>query len=127
MTADECRAILDRFANWNHSQRGGSNWSGVRDAEDDILDERRALILAATKRLRRLAEPRFDLAQDATDRIIALETTVMLLKADVASAWKVAGHAQSLAMRVEDAAKAKAQRRPFSLLRFLGLEAPDAP
>ena len=59
LTAEECTAILDRYRNWNLSQKSPSNaFCGIRTTEDDILDERRELILNVTKRLRELSEKR---------------------------------------------------------------------
>ena len=57
MTAQECREILDRFKRWNHGQTSISlALHGIRTEEDDIYDERRRLIRAATKRLADMAE-----------------------------------------------------------------------
>lgn len=59
MTKEDCTEILDRYGNWNVGQTSVSfAMSGVRTAEDDVYDERRALLLAATKRLRELCEQR---------------------------------------------------------------------
>ena len=57
MTKAECFEILDRYKNWNSDQKSISRaFGGLRTDVDDILDERRRLILAATKRLREIAE-----------------------------------------------------------------------
>lgn len=59
LTKEDCVAILDRYRNWNEGQTSVSMaLRGARTVEDDILDERRALVLAATKRLRELCEQR---------------------------------------------------------------------
>lgn len=50
MTRDEAIEILNRFKRWNHSQKSFSHaFGGPRTTEDDIYDERRNLILKATK------------------------------------------------------------------------------
>jgi len=52
MTKDEAKEILNRFRNWNIGQKSFSaSFGGERTIEDDIYDERRKLILAATKTL----------------------------------------------------------------------------
>jgi hypothetical protein len=57
LTKEECEAILNRYANWNTGQTSISlAMKGVRTREDEILDERRELILAVTQRLRELAQ-----------------------------------------------------------------------
>lgn len=57
LTKEECLEILDRYKNWNHGCKSVPYaFKGQRTAEDDIYDERRKLILAATTRLRQIAE-----------------------------------------------------------------------
>ena len=52
MTKEECQEILHKYHRWNHGQTSVSlAEGGARQPEDDIYDERRNLILAATKRL----------------------------------------------------------------------------
>ena len=52
LSKEECQDILTRYHRWNHAQVSESlAGGGPRTKEDDIYDERRALILAATKRL----------------------------------------------------------------------------
>ena len=52
MTREECEAVLHKYHRWSHGQTSESLAAGgPRTKEDDIYDERRALILAATKRL----------------------------------------------------------------------------
>ena len=58
LTKQECLAILDRFAGWNHGQcsmeKARMGGRGQHTVEDDIYDARRELILKATKRLSEL-------------------------------------------------------------------------
>jgi hypothetical protein len=57
MTKEECLAIMARFHRWNAGTRSESLAAGgPRQPEDDIYDERRNLLLAATRRLREIAE-----------------------------------------------------------------------
>lgn len=52
MTKEECLEILDRYRNWNAGQTSVRlAFHGERTKEDDVLDARRELLLAATKRL----------------------------------------------------------------------------
>ena len=57
LTKDECLQILNLYKNWNAGQKSMSlAFGGMRTGEDDLYDERRALIKAATIRLKQLCE-----------------------------------------------------------------------
>ena len=57
LTKQECLDILDRYKGWNDGQKSVSlAFTGKRVMEDDILDARRELVLAATRRLAELVK-----------------------------------------------------------------------